>query len=234
MMGTMIQSLYVAEIAALIGDPARANMLAELVDGREMTAKELAIAAHIAPSTASAHLARLLEGQLLTVTQQGRTRRYRLANARVADAIESLMVLAVHGPHQHRPAAKLDQPMRFARTCYDHLAGTLGVRLTEVMLDDGVLDADGGAFRVTRKGEQLFGGMGIQLDALMGQRRTFARPCLDWSEHRHHLAGSLGAALVGKYLELDWLKRLSGTRAVEITPAGRDGFRQTFHLDFPP
>lgn len=226
----MIQSPYIAEIAALIGDPARANMLAELVDGREMTAKELAISAHVAPSTASAHLARLLEGQLLAVTQQGRTRRYRLANAHVADAIESLMVLAVHGPHRHRPAAALDQPMRFARTCYDHLAGTLGVKLTEAMLDGGVLDADGGAFRVTHRGERLFDGMGIQLDALLGQRRTFARPCLDWSERRHHLAGSLGAALVGKYLEFDWLKRMSGTRAVELTPAGRDGFHRMFRL----
>jgi DNA-binding transcriptional ArsR family regulator len=227
----MIQGPYIAEIAALIGDPARANMLAALVDGRELTAKELAFAAHVAPSTASAHLARLLDGELLAVTQAGRTRSYRLKNALVANAIEALMVLAVHGPRRHRPAAALDQSLRFARTCYDHLAGALGVQLTEAMVARGVLGRNEGTYRVTRKGEKLFGNLGLHLDDLMMQRRAFARPCLDWSERRHHLAGALGAALVRCYLEMDWLKRLSGTRAVALTLAGREGFQRVFRLD---
>jgi DNA-binding transcriptional ArsR family regulator len=228
----MNEGPYIAEIGALIGDPARACMLGSLVDGRARTATELALIAGIAPPTASSHLARLVEGRLLAVERQGRHRYYRLAGPQVAAALEALAVLAAGGPPRHRPPGPREAALRLARTCYDHLAGRLGVALTEAMLRDRLLAADGADYAVTAAGAARLAALAIDLEPLRRQRRCLARACLDWSERRPHLAGALGAALADRLFQLGWLDRLPESRGVRITGAGRDGLAATFAL--PP
>ncbi|HLT77071.1 MAG TPA: winged helix-turn-helix domain-containing protein [Ferrovibrio sp.] len=223
-----------ATIAALFGDPARANILRALMDGRARTAKELALAAGVTPQTTSGHLAKLVDAQLLDVASQGRHRYYRLSNGLVACAIESMMALAgerVMAPHRHSP--RLTAELREARTCYDHLAGRLGVRLFDRLLQRDCLIAPAGPaedFQVTRAGRQLFAEMGIDVDSVARQRRGFARPCLDWSERVPHLAGSLGAAIASRCFELGWLIRRPDSRAVTLTRRGREELDRLFGL----
>lgn len=217
-----------ASIAALIGDPARANMLIALLDGRALTAKELALNAHIAAPTASGHLARLTEASLLEVQKQGRHRYFRLASPHVGQMLESVMAFAgaVSGP----PTWRGGEALRTARTCYDHLAGRLGVALSDALIDAGhvSLTADGG--EVTSRGHSFLGDFGAEPAP---GKRVFCRPCLDWSERRPHIAGRLGAALASRCLELGWLQRQRGSRALTITAAGSDGFASVFGIRIP-
>lgn len=221
---------HMAEIAALIGDPARANILDSLVDGRALTATELSLVAGVSPQTTSGHLAKLTEGRLLALEKQGRHRYYRLASPLVAQMLESIMALAAVGPPRHRPPSRIDAALRTARTCYDHLAGRLGVALADALIAEGhvVFDADGG--EVTAKGGKALAIFGLDLAPLRQRRRVFCRPCLDWSERRPHLAGSVGAALAERCFDLGWLKRIRDSRAVAITPPGRAGFAKTFGI----
>jgi DNA-binding transcriptional ArsR family regulator len=232
-----------AAIAALVGDPARANILRVLMDGRARTAKELAFAAGVTPQTTSGHLAKLVDGQLLQVASQGRHRYYRLASALVANALESLMALSgerVMPPHRHSHG--LTHALRQARTCYDHLAGRLGVRIFDQLLAQDCLrpsdmtggTADGTEFTVTPAGRSLFADMGIDVDQVARQRRGFARPCLDWSERVPHLAGGLGAAIAHRCFELGWIERQGSSRAVTVTPPGREGLARLFGTDMTP
>jgi len=224
-------NLDLAEIGALIGDPARANMLAALADGRALTASELSYIARVTPQTTSGHLAKLLAANLLALAKQGRPRYYRLASPLVAEMLESIMaVAAVQLPPRRGLPSRLDQEMRTARTCYDHLAGRLGVGLAEALGARGqiILTEDGG--EVTEAGMRFLGGFGADLAPLKGSRRPFCRPCLDWSERRWHIAGMVGAALCRRCLELGWIERRSDSRAVAITAAGRQGFAETFGL----
>lgn len=229
---------HFAAIAALIGDPARANILKALMDGRARTAKELAFAAGVTPQTTSGHLAKLLEGKLLEVANQGRHRYYRLANALVADAIESMMALA--GERilpRHRQNRALTGALRQARTCYDHLAGRLGVGIHDCLLARGhILPADSGAhaYRLAESGRHLLEDIGIDIAAVARQRRGFARPCLDWSERVPHLAGGLGAAIAGRCFALGWIERQRDSRAVIVTSSGRDGLGRLFGIDMTP
>jgi DNA-binding transcriptional ArsR family regulator len=212
-----------AEIAALAGDPARAGMLHALMDGRALTASELARSAGITPQTASGHLARLTAAGLLTVEKQGRHRYHRLASPAVAQMMESIMRVA-SDQDCSRPRVVVgprDAALRAARTCYDHLAGRLGVELAS---DAGL---------VTDTGIALLEGIGIDLDSLVARRskrggRLLCRPCLDWSERRPHLAGTVGAALCAHCLADGWIRRVDGTRAVAITPKGQRSFRDAF------
>jgi DNA-binding transcriptional ArsR family regulator len=216
----------IAATAALLGDPARANMLAALMDGRSLTAKELAYAAHVTPQTASGHLAKLADGGLLTANRQGRHRYYRLASPLVGQMLEGVM--AVAGPAPTHPGSwRGGEALRTARTCYDHLAGRLGVALADALSERGhvALSADGG--EVTATGALFLDEFGA---APAPGRRVFCRPCLDWSERRPHLAGRVGAALACRCFELGWIARQRDTRAVAITAAGRDGFRQRFGI----
>jgi len=216
----------IAATAALLGDPARANMLAALMDGRSLTAKELAYAAHVTAQTASGHLAKLAEGGLLTANRQGRHRYYRLASPLVGQMLEGVM--AVSGPAPAHPTTwRGGEALRTARTCYDHLAGRLGVALADALTERGhvALGADGG--EVTAAGAEFLDEFGA---APAPGRRVFCRPCLDWSERRPHLAGRVGAALACRCFELGWIMRQRDTRAVAITAAGRDGFRQRFGI----
>jgi len=220
-----------AEVAALVGNPARANMLTALLDGRALTAKELALAGGVAPQTASGHLARLTEGRLLTLARQGRHAYYRLASPLIGRMLEGIMAVAVEGPPRYQPRWRGGDALRNARTCYDHLAGRLGVALADALVshEHVVLSEDGGV--VTPQGEEFFQDFGIDLRERTRSRRPFCRPCLDWSERRPHLAGAVGAALAARSFELGWIGRLRDTRAVLVTPEGRLGFSDTFGID---
>jgi DNA-binding transcriptional ArsR family regulator len=224
----MTDGPYIAEAAALIGDPARANMLAALMDGEALTATELAIAGGVAPSTASGHLARLVEGRLVSVTSAGRHRYYRLASAGVARVLETLMTLAIDGPPRHRPKTRCDDAMARARTCYDHFAGRLGVALADSFAHrEQIVLSDEGAL-ITEAGRSFLGDLGVECDGLKGSRRSFCRPCLDWSERRWHIGGAVGAALTKRCFELGWTERQKNSRAVTITPAGEQAFEELF------
>lgn len=183
---------HLAIVAACAGDPARANMLSLLMDGRALTAGELSAAAHIMPQTASGHLARMVDAGLLVVAQQGRHRYYRLASAQVGQMLEGMMVVAAADPAARRFGPR-DAAMRFARTCYDHLAGQLAIAIADRLVEAGylVLADDGG--EITEAGRGFFARQGIDLN--VQPHRAFCRPCLDWSERRYHLAGTLGARL---------------------------------------
>ena len=217
----------IAATAALLGDPARANMLAALMDGRALTAKELAFTAHVTPQTASGHLAKLADGGLVTAEKQGRHRYYRLASPLIGQMLEGVM--AVGGPEPARATVwRGGEALRAARTCYDHIAGRLGVALADALTAGGhiALGADGG--EVTAQGERFLAEFGA---SPAPGRRVFCRPCLDWSERRFHIAGRVGAAITRRCFELRWVARQPTGRAITVTPAGRTGFIAAFGLD---
>ena len=228
----MADGPYVAEIASLIGDPARANMLTTLMGGRALTATELGLAAGVAPSTASGHLTKLLEGELVSVTAAGRHRYYRLKSAKVAHLLEELTSFAIDGPRRHRPKSRCDEAMARARTCYDHFAGKLGVALADRLAEQKhvLLGEEGGV--VTDSGRAFLAELGVQLETRKGSRRAFCRPCLDWSERRWHIGGAVGAALTGRCFDLGWVERQSQGRAVTITPDGERAFEDLFAIRF--
>ncbi len=225
----MSDATRMAAVASLLGDPARANMMAILMDGRALTAKELAFIAHVSPQTTSGHLARLTESGLLTMERQGRHRYFRLASALVGQMMES--ILAVAGPAPARTTTwRGGEALRDARTCYDHLAGRLGVALADALTtaEHVMLSADGG--EVTDRGHDFLRAFGAEPGP---GKRVFCRPCLDWSERRPHIAGRLGASLAHRCFELGWLTRQRDTRAVGITAAGRAGFADRFGFTAP-
>lgn len=211
---------YLAEIANLMGDPARANMLQALMDGRALTAKELAFLAGVAPQTASGHLARLMQGGLLGVAVQGRHRYYRLAGPEVAAAIEGLMVLAGSPATPRRLPSRVGAELAQGRTCYDHFAGRLGIAIHDALVAAGHLMVGEGGYGLTPAGEAAFASLGVAPVESKG-RRAALRPCLDWSERRPHLAGTLAAALACRCFDRGWVLRRKGSRAVTLTPAGR-------------
>lgn len=224
----MADGPYIAEAASLMGDPARANMLAALLDGRAMTATELGFAANVAPSTASGHLSKLVDGKLLSVTSSGRHRYFRLASPAVARVLEDLTILAADGPQRHRPQTRCDEAMARARTCYDHLAGRLGVALADTLVERHhvTLAEDGGM--LTDSGRTFLNDLGVKVELPRKSRRPFCRPCLDWSERRWHIAGAVGAALASRCFDLGWVERQKQGRAVTITPAGERAFDEVF------
>lgn len=213
---------YLAEIAHLMGDPARANMLHALMDGRALTAKELAFLAGVAPQTASGHLSKLMQGGLLGVAAQGRHRYYRLAGPEVAAALEGLMVLAGTQPTTRRLPARIGADLALARTCYDHFAGRLGIAIHDALVTGGHLSVADGGYGLNRSGVAVFAGLGVDLSAAQRSRRAPLRPCLDWSERRPHLAGSLAAALACRCFAAGWVKRIRDSRAVVLTDEGRE------------
>lgn len=233
----MASNAAFAEVAALAGDPARAGMLHALMDGRALTASELARVAGITPQTASGHLARMVAVGLLGVEKQGRHRYHRLASPTVAQMIESIMRVAssLQSTRLPRPLSvgPRDAALRAARTCYDHLAGRLGVALADALVAGGYAELANDAGVVTGAGIELFGRIGIDVDQLSvrhGRRsaRILCRPCLDWSERRPHLAGAVGAALCSHSFSKGWIRRIDGTRAVTVTPKGQRIFREEF------
>lgn len=226
----MTADVRIAEVAALIGDQARANILAALMGGQALTASELVYAAGVSPQTTSGHLAKLTDGRLIACLKQGRHRYYRIATPRVAEMLEGIMAVVVDAPPRHRPPSKLDEAMRNARTCYDHVAGKLGVGLTDALCARGhlVLADDGG--EITDSGVAFFRDFGVDLAAARSRRRIFCRPCLDWTERRPHLGGTVGAVLAKRCFDLNWLQRMRDGRALIVTLAGRRGLSETFGL----
>jgi DNA-binding transcriptional ArsR family regulator len=231
----MTSNARFAEIAALAGDPARTAMLHALLDGRALTASELAKAASVTPQTASGHLARMAEAGLISVLRQGRHRYHRLASPAVARMMESIMQVAAGSALSDRPrTGPRDQALRAARTCYDHLAGGLGVALADAMLAAGQVELSADAGLVTEKGRLFLKALGVEVAGTEGgSRRVFCRPCLDWSERRLHIGGAVGALLCSHCFDQGWIRRIEGTRAVRITPKGQQAFRQEFRLDHP-
>lgn len=221
----------IAAVGALVGDGARAAMLTTLLGGEAATAGELARIAGVSRSGASAHLRKLRDGGLVSEEIVGRNHFFRLAGLELADALEALARVAP----ARRPAclreSEATRAVKRARTCYDHLAGALGVAVTEALVTRRVLRLQDDAFRVTRTGTAWFEELGVDLSQARGARRSFSRTCLDWSERRFHLAGALGAALADTFFAQRWVRRLPGGRAFAVTPRGARWLRDELGLE---
>jgi len=226
----MVAAANMVEVAALVGDTARATMLAALMGGQALTASELAYLAGVTRPTASEHLVKLVTARLIEVTRQGRFRYYRIASPLVARMLESIVaVAAIEVPPRYQPRSLREDSLRFARTCYDHVAGQVGVAIADALVARGhvVLTDEGG--EVTAAGRVFFAEFGADLDRR--GKRIFCKPCLDWSERRYHIAGLVGAEIFSRALALGWLKRERDTRALRLTTAGRSGLRDVFGAD---
>lgn len=219
----------ISHIAALIGDPARANMLTALMSGKALTATELSQEAGVTLQTASSHLAKLEQGGLTCQTKQGRHRYYTLADEDVGDLLEAIMGLAEKRGQLRTRTGPKDPALRKARVCYNHLAGDMGVQLFDSLKSRGLISEHNGDPLLSEHGQAFVQEFGIDLTALTSQKRPICRSCLDWSARRTHLAGSLGSALLQRFEALGWARRHRGTRIVAFTPEGE----RQFHLEFP-
>jgi DNA-binding transcriptional ArsR family regulator len=226
----------IAPVAALAGDPARANMLAALSGGMALTASELAGEAGVTLQTASSHLAKLESAGLISATRQGRHRYFRLADDDVAHMLEAIMSVAARtGQMRTRPGPR-DPALRRARICYDHLAGEMGVGLLDNLFSANRIVREQDDLILTKAGADFMDGFRIDVEGLSNERRPLCRACLDWSMRRHHLGGALGAALLKRFLELRWISRVDESRALRFTPSGEIHFFKTFggRTDFKP
>ncbi|AZH27811.1 MULTISPECIES: winged helix-turn-helix domain-containing protein [unclassified Paenibacillus] len=221
----------VAMIASLVSEPSRAAILTALLDGRFHTASELAHMAGIKPQTASFHLAKMTEAQVVTVEKQGRHRYYGIQDPEVAQVMESLLSIAPPVPIKSFKQASENEAIRLARTCYDHVAGHLGVQIMSFFIQRGILSEDQDGLHITQQGEIFFADFQIDLKNTRQKRRSFSHKCLDWSERRHHLAGALGSALLDRLFELHWVEHLPTTRAIRITAEGKRGFKEVFSIE---
>jgi DNA-binding transcriptional ArsR family regulator len=218
----------IARIAGLIGEPARAAMLTTLLDGRALTASELAGTAGVTRPTASAHLAKLVDGRLLALEAQGRHRYFRLADDEVAHALEALLGVAFRSRPTRLVTGPREPALRKARVCYDHRAGELAVAVWSSLQANGALASGRAGLGLSESGAARFRALGVDVDAAARQRRVFCRPCLDWGERRDHLAGALGAALLQRLYELRWAARVKGSRVVEFSAVGEHNLRAAF------
>ncbi|MGD9785501.1 MAG: ArsR/SmtB family transcription factor [Hyphomicrobiaceae bacterium] len=227
-----------SQIAAMLAEPPRSMMMLALMDRRALTASELARVGGVTPQTASGHLARLLEAGLIAVAAQGRHRYFQIASADVGRMIEGILQVAAQAPVPCKRTGPAEAALRRARTCYDHIAGRLGVTLAEALVERGrlVMDTDGA--RLTSEGWAFLEHVGLALPSeervggrAKARRRVLCRPCLDWSERRPHLAGAVGAALLDTALKQTWVRREEGTRALAITQKGMIVFRREFGIE---
>lgn len=221
---------HFSKIAALIGEKSRAIMLWNLLDGRAYTATELAACADISLQATSNHLSKLLKAKILTVEKQGRHKYYQFANDNIALIIENIANLLPFDSPCHQEENLLPQGIKYARTCYDHLAGKVGVQITTALLDQRLLQYNNDSFVITKNGENWFQNIGINIEHLYSMKRKTAFPCLDWSERKHHLGGALGATLLKTMLTNDWLRRISESREVIITPKGKQELSKRLKL----
>jgi DNA-binding transcriptional ArsR family regulator len=218
-----------AAVGRLIGDPARAHMLDAMMDGRAHSAGELAVIAGVSPATASGHLRQLLDEHLVAVAVQGRHRYYRLASPAVAQMLEGLMAITAPRPARPRATPNVPNALREARTCYDHLAGRLGIAIADRLDETGVVRIDSDAIALTDHGRTWLADHAFDIDAAPGRsRRPMCRPCLDWTERRPHLAGVLGAALLDGLIARRWIVRSEGSRAIAVTRSGAPELHQLF------
>ena len=227
----MVAAANLVEVAALVGDTARATILAALMSGQALTGTELAYIARVSRPTASEHLAKLSEARLIASIKQGRFRYYRIASPLVATMLESIIaVAAIEVPARHQPRSAQEEALRFARTCYDHLAGYLGVAIADALVACGhiVLGEDGG--ELTDSGRRFLASFGADLTSASSGKRIFCKPCLDWSERRYHLAGWVGAEICRCCVEQGFVVRDRSTRAVRLTSRGRSGLSEQFGI----
>ena len=227
----MISGPIIAEIAALVGDPARATMVSALLDGRALTASELAFSARITPQTASAHLAKLTEAGVLSVIRSGRHRYFRLASPTVADMIDGIVAVALEKRPRYRPLSRRARALGAARICYDHLAGRLSVDLTDALVAREHLVPDDEVAEITPDGVRFLTEFGVALPAGRSNRPSFCRLCLDWTERRPHIAGAVGVEITRRCFDLGWIERVAESHAVIVTSSGRRGFHKTFGID---
>jgi DNA-binding transcriptional ArsR family regulator len=211
-----------ADVAGLLGEPARTRILRALLGGRAFTGKELAYFAGVTAPTASSHLSRLVAGELLVMEKQGRCHYYRLKSGEVASAIEGLMAVASAPTLRGWPPGhRVDPALREARMCYDHMAGRLGVAVCDMMQASGYVVLSDGGGELMRAGERFLGGLGVDLERARGAKRHYCRSCIDWTERRHHLAGAVGAALAQAFLDHRWVSRVPDSRALVVTAGGK-------------
>ncbi len=229
----MITGHLIAEVAALVGEPARATMLSALLDGRALTASELAFAARITPQTASTHLAKLTKAGLLSVIRDGRHRYFRLTSPQVVEMIEGIVAVALENRPRYRPVSRQERELNAARICYDHLAGRLSVDLTDFLTAHEYVVLGEEAAELTPEGKRFLAEFGIDLSPLNSTGREFCRPCLDWTERRPHIAGTVGAALTKRCFDLGWIERMKHSSAVIVTSPGQRGFLETFGIGVP-
>ena len=218
------------EIAALIGDPTRAVIMWTLLDGKAFTATELAIIVNTSPQNISMHLAKLVQSDLLCVEKQGRHKYYRFSNKEIAYAIEAMANLIPHSAIPKKNIAEKHSPIKHCRTCYDHLAGKIGVALTDSLLEQKIIVDNNNVFEISPKGEKWFSDFGINVDEVKKQRRLFLKPCLDWSERRNHIAGSLATSIFDKMVSNDWLRKTNHSRAIIITGKGEKELYEYFKI----
>lgn len=216
--------------ASLIGDPTRASILWKLLDGRAFTATELAVSANTSPQNISMHLGKLLEANLLCVEKQGRHKYYRFSNKEVAYAVEAMTHLIPKPEVSLKNKTENYPPIKFCRTCYDHLAGKIGVALTDSLLGQKIIIEKNNAYEISPEGEKWFSRFGINIEEAQKQKRIFLKPCLDWSERRNHIAGSIGALLLNKMIAEDWLRRTKDSRAMIITGKGKKELLKNFKI----
>lgn len=221
----------IARLGALIGDPARANMLSAMMSGKALTASELAAEAGITAQTASSHLGKLVEGGLLAKTKQGRHRYFCLADDTVGALLESMMGLAALKGHTRVRTGPKDPALRKARVCYNHLAGQKGVQMFDALRTGGLLVAGIEDVELSAAGKEFVTSLGLDAKSLASTRRPLCKSCLDWSARRSHLAGTLGTALLDKFYEKGWASRITGTRIVEFTKTGERAFDALFPLE---
>ncbi len=229
----MIPGPLIAEIAGLVGEPARATMLSALLDGRALTASELAHAARVTPQTASTHLSKLAAAGLVASLRDGRYRYFRLASPRVGEMLEVIMAVAVGNRPRYRPLSRRARELSAARVCNDHLAGRLSVDLTDSLVTRGHILVGEEAAEITPAGSRFLTEFGIDLSAVSSKRRHFCRLCIDWTERRPHVAGAVGAALTKRCFDLGWTKKVKDGGAVIVTASGKRGFRETFGIAVP-
>ncbi len=218
-------------VAGIIGDPTRATILWTLLDGKALTATELAIAADTTAQNVSMHLSKLTQAEFLSVEAQGRHRYYRYSRKEIAYAVEALASLISNKTFTTKQLKDEISPIEHCRTCYDHLAGKTGVLITESLIRQKIILNYKNKFELSSKGEKWFEKFGVDTTGILSQRRSFLRPCLDWTERRHHMAGSLAAAMLQMMMQQDWIRRTKNSRAVIVTGKGRKNFYELFRIN---
>lgn len=216
--------------ATLIGDATRASILWNLLDGRAFTATELAIAIETSAQNISMHLGKLLDANLISVEKQGRHKYYRFSNKEVAYAVEAMANLIPKPEISAKKKTENYPPIKYCRTCYDHLAGKIGVALAESLLEQKIIIEKNNTFEVTSEGEKWLSDFGVNIGDAKKQKRIFLKPCLDWSERRYHIAGSVGTLLLNKMLEQDWIRRTANSRVIIITAKGEKEMLKSFKI----
>ncbi|WP_366523623.1 winged helix-turn-helix domain-containing protein [uncultured Kordia sp.] len=220
-----------SQIASILGDKSRSIILWNLLDGRAYTATELATSANISLQSASNHLKKMTTANILSVEKQGRHRYFKFASDDVAQTIESMAsLISLTKEYKEIKTPKLND-FTFARTCYDHLAGSLGVKITKSLLDNKIIEISGKNYKVTKSGNEWFNKVGLNINIIQQKKRSFAHQCLDWSERKHHIAGALGASLLEMMIKKDWIRRKSNSRELIITSKGKVEFKNKLNLE---